>query len=113
MLGFINFVTSSFSGLLNFSSPVSLVSTGISDGLQLLISKLPDGGHLPDGVHSAAIYFGSALGKVNFILPTDILVSCLVIILGLRMLLFGFHILLYFVNFIRGIPTSRYRGDMV
>jgi len=75
-----------------------------------IFQRLPDGGGLPTGVHEGAIYFGNTLAKLNFMLPVDVLMSCLIIIFSLKILLFGFHLVMFVVNLIRGIPTSRFDG---
>jgi len=78
--------------------------------LGFVASGLPDGGGLPNGVHQAALFFGATLSKVNFILPVDVLMSCLVIIMSLKITLYAVHIGLTIVRFIRGIPSPAMFG---
>lgn len=112
----LNFIQTVSAGMGNIMSNTLLaggtVSSTIYEVFAFATQKLPDGGQLPDGVHQAAIYFGNTLAKVNFIVPVDVLVSCLVIILSLKITLFGFHIVMWILNFIRGIATPRYDGYM-
>lgn len=118
MLGFIQNITGAALGLI---SPLSTVGNDVvaavaNKGYGVILDlfrKLPDGGGLPQGVHDGAIYFGNALGKINFMVPTDILVSCLVLILTLKITLWGFHIGVWIYNSLRGIATGRYDGRMV
>lgn len=113
LLNFIQSVSSGIGNILNNDLIASgAISSTIYEVFAFATQKLPDGGGLPDGVHEGAIYFGNTLAKVNFILPVDVLVSCLVIILSLKITLFGFHIIMWVLNFIRGIATPRFDGNM-
>jgi len=92
---------------------VSNISELVTFFLTQIINILPDGGGLPQGVHDGAIYFGNALSKLNFMLPVDTLVSCLVIIITLKITLYGFHIAIWVLNWFRGISTARFDGGML
>jgi len=111
MLNFIQSITTGISAILD---PVGTISADVINRVfTLLVSSLPDGGQLPQGVHDGAIYFGNALSKLNFIMPVDILISCLVIILTLKITLFGFHIFMWVINWFRGVATAPYDGGML
>lgn len=114
MLAFIQTILNGTSSLLGFTAgPVlQALSDTVLQMLVALFSSLPDGGALPSQMHDAAIYFGNALVKLNFMLPVDVLISCLVIILSLKMSLFGFHIAKWILGFIRGVYVPRFDGYM-
>lgn len=114
MLNFIQSVSSNVAAIFGHDvvGAFSIGST-INEVITFAVQKLPDGGRLPDGVHEAAIYFGNTLGKVNFILPVDVLVSCLVIILSLKITMFGFHILMWIYSLIRGFAIPRFDGGIL
>lgn len=109
----LTFIQNISSGLSNIFSNDFTAGITVSNIFGSLISRMPDGGTLPDGVHEAAIYFGNTLAKVNFILPVDVLIACLAVILSLKITLFGFHVALWIANFIRGIATAPYDGTML
>lgn len=111
MMNVIDFANQAFFALIGGGT--GLVSTLVYNVFATLISYLPDGGNLPQGVHTAAIYFGNALSKVSFIVPTDTLMTCLIIILTLKVSLWAFHVFRMFINWVRGIPTGRYDGYML
>lgn len=114
MLNFIQSVSSNVAAIFGHDVVgVAGIFSTTNEILTFAVQKLPDGGRLPDGVHEAAIYFGNTLGKVNFILPVDVLVSCLVIIISLKITMFGFHVLMWIYSLIRGFSISKFDGAMV
>jgi len=113
MLNFIQTISSNVAAIFGHDVVGAFaIGSTINEVITFAVQKLPDGGHLPDGVHEAAIYFGNTLGKVNFILPVDVLVSCLVIILSLKITMFGFHILMWIYSLLRGFSMPKFDGGM-
>jgi len=111
MLQLIQAVSQGFSGF--FGTALTGTTDTLSAMLLSLIGLLPNGGALPQGVHDAAIYFGNSLGKVDFILPVDVMVSCLMVAVSLKLILYGFHLTMWVVNLIRGVATQRFDGGML
>jgi len=103
MLNFIQYVGSSVAAIFGHDAVAGFsIGSTINEIITFAVQKLPDGGRLPDGVHEAAIYFGNDLGKVNFIVPVDVLVSCLVIIISLKITMYGFHVVMWIYSLVRG-----------
>jgi len=103
-------IVGSFVGNL-LGGAASVTADVLQSVLMGVLSGLPDGGGLPLAVHTAAIDFGNSLTKVNFILPVDTLMTCLVVIITLKMGLFGFHWTWLTINWVRGIPTGVFSSN--
>lgn len=121
-----SFVNSVFTLLYGFSAGSAASSLGslvgipgwtpaqiISGTIESLIRRLPDGGNFPQGVHDAAIYFGNRLNLIDFILPVDVLLGCMLLIFSTKFILWAFHIVKWITNFVRGVPTERFDGGML
>jgi len=110
MMDFISAVTSGVGSILG------VVGTGgfsiVYNMFLGLFSLLPDGGALPAEVHAGAIYFGNTLQKVGFLVPVEAMVSCLIIILTAKMATWAFHVIRVIFNFVRGVGTERFDGDI-
>lgn len=114
MLNFVQGVASNVAAIFGHDVVAGFsIGATMNEVITFAVQKLPDGGRLPDGVHEAAIYFGNTLGKVNFILPVDVLVSCLVIILSLKITMFGFHILMWIYSLLRGFSMPKFDGGIL
>jgi len=83
------------------------VSTGAFSGvLTVILYILPNGGTFPQEFHDAALYFGSSLATINWYIPIDAFITCLMTVLLVKVSLFLVHIIRTGINFVRGIETS-------
>jgi len=77
-----------------------------------VINLFPQGGTFPSSFHSSASYFGNALASVNFIVPVGTLMTCITLVLGVKLALYSLHFMYMLVNFVRGVPTSPMSGGV-
>jgi len=74
--------------------------------IQDIVWQLPNGGTMPEAWHESAMHLGDALNKVNFILPVPEMLGCVAFVFTLKLGIWSFHLVLYVINFIRGVPTA-------
>jgi len=87
------------------SSALWLIKTPSFFLFQQVVSLLPEGGRLPAVVHDSAIYLGSSLGLVSFLLPVYDLLLILTLI-------FSIKITLWIFNKIQGIVSGLVPGNI-
>lgn len=68
--------------------------------IQAIINIFPSGTGFPTAFHTAMSSLGDYLHLLDPIIPIDILLSCLLIIFGVEIALFGFKTLKWILSFI-------------
>lgn len=67
-----------------------------------ILLVFPDGGTFPQPVHDAAIYFGDALSKTEFMFPVDDFITVLLLSISVQFALSVYFFGMYLIRFIRG-----------
>jgi len=87
----------------------SLAGGALTEFLVVLLQVFPNGGSLPTVFHTSAVFLGNSLSSVDFMIPVSTLMTCIFIVLSVKLSLWFFHLLRMGVHFIRGIGSPNYR----
>ena len=85
---------------------ITFFLNSIFNFLSFLIGLFPTGSGFPTSFHTATIYLGGYLHLLDPLVPISILLTCLTLIFGVEIALFGFRTLKWLLSYIPFIGGS-------